>query len=68
MVNTQYLEKKIKDSGKTKTFLADKCGLSRVGFYKKANGEFDFTESEATILCDELNVTSMSERRKIFCV
>ena len=66
MVNTPYLEDKIKLSGKTKTFLADKCGLTNQGFYNKLKGIRPFTESEATILCDELSITTLAERKKIF--
>lgn len=68
MLDTQYLNELIKASGKTKTYLAKKLGLSYQGFLNKITGKRDFTEHEATILCDELNVTSMAERRKIFCL
>lgn len=66
MVNTQYLEQKIDDVGKSKSLLARRCGMSRVSFYNKIKGIRPFTESEATALCEELNVTSIAERKKIF--
>ena len=66
MANTQYLEKLIDNSGKTKTHLAKRIGCSRQYFYKKCNNEAPFTVNEANILCEELNVTKLSEKEKIF--
>ena len=66
MADTQYLEKLIKDSGKKKSYLADKIGCSRQYFRMKCNNEAEFTVSEANILCEELNVTKLSEKEKIF--
>lgn len=68
MINTQYLMDLIEKSGKKIGYLADKLGLSRAGFYKKIHGKSSFTEKEATILCEELGVTTLSERKKIFCI
>lgn len=66
MVDVLYLDNKIKESGKSKTFLADKCGISRANFYMKINGKRHFTETEATRLCEALGVSSLAERKKIF--
>lgn len=66
MINSELLEDLIKSSGKSKTYLANKCGMSRSEFYLKSKGKREFTEGQATILCDELNITTMSDRRKIF--
>lgn len=68
MVNTQYLEEKIDASGKKKDFLAKKCGLSRTALYNKINGKNEFSESQASVLCKELGITTIEERRKIFCL
>lgn len=66
MADTQYLEKLIKDSGKKKSYLADKIGCSRQYLRMKIHNEAEFTVSEANILCEELNVTKLSEKQKIF--
>ena len=66
MANTQYLDELILKSGKKKTYLAEKIGCSRQYFYKKCNNEAPFTVNEANILCEELNITKLSEKEKIF--
>ena len=66
MVNTLYLEEKITASGKKKSFLADKIGCSRQYFRMKCNNEAPFTVVEVNILCEELNITKLSEKEKIF--
>lgn len=66
MVNTQYLEELIDKSGKSKTYLAKKLGCSRTYFYSKCKNEAPITTDEANILCDELNITKLAERDKVF--
>jgi hypothetical protein len=66
LANTQYLEELIKDSGKKKSYLADKIGCSRQYFRMKIRNEAEFTVNEANILCAELGVTKLSEKEKIF--
>ena len=66
MVNTQMLEKAITDSGKTKRFLADRLGRSVQSFrLKRTNANF-FNTDEVAILCDELDITKLSDKEKIF--
>lgn len=66
MTNTELLEKKIADSGKKKTFLANKIGLSLVGFRNCCINKAEFKASQIQILCEELNITSLKERHAIF--
>ena len=66
MVNTQMLEDKIKESGKTKTFLAGKIGKTIQSLNTKIKNQYDFTSSEVDILCTELGVTKLSEKDAIF--
>lgn len=66
MTNTELLEKKISDSGKKKTFLANKIGLSLVGFRNCCINKAEFKASQIQILCEELNITSLKERHAIF--
>lgn len=66
MTDTQYLEKLIVESGKKKSYLAEKIGCSRQYFRMKCNNEAPFTVVEVNILCEELNITKLSEKEKIF--
>ncbi len=66
MVNTQLLDELIEGSGKKRSYLADKLGCSLQTFRKKLNGEYEFTNTQADILCSELGITTFAEKRKIF--
>ena len=66
MVNTQYLEEAIANSGKKKQFLAEKCGLSRFGFYQRINNQAEFTAGQIKVLCSELGITSLKRKEDIF--
>ncbi len=66
MTNETKLEKKIKDSGKKKGYLAKKCGLSRAGFRNCIKGDAFFNTSQVNILCEELNITTLKEKESIF--
>ena len=66
MTNQKLLEKKIEESGKKKGYLAKKCGLSRAGFLNCVKGYALFNASHIKILCDELEITSLKEKEKIF--
>jgi hypothetical protein len=66
MVDTQYLEKVIKESGKKKTYLAEKCGISVQSLRLRINNAYDFTTTQADVLCRELGITSLTEKEKIF--
>lgn len=66
LVNTPYLEEKIKKSGKKKSFLAEKIGCSRSYFFRKLNNQVDFELNEVSVLCKELNISTLSEKEKIF--
>lgn len=66
MTNTELLEQKIYESGKKKGFLAQKCGLSRVGFRNCVINKAEFSASQITILCEELAITSFREKEAIF--
>lgn len=66
MNNVELLEKKIKDSGKKKSYLAEKTGLSRAGFRNCVTNKAEFKSSQIDILCKELGVTSLKEKEAIF--
>ena len=66
MTNKELLEKKIKESGKKKVYLAKKIGLTYAGFRNCCLNKADFKASQIKILCEELNITSLKEQQEIF--
>ena len=66
MTNSELLEKKIRESGKKKGFLAKKVSLSLAGFYNCCNNKAEWKASQIDVLCDELNITDLNERQAIF--
>lgn len=66
MNNIELLEKKIKESGKKKNYLAKKVGLSYAGFRNCVTNKAEFKSSHIDILCEELNITSLKEKETIF--
>lgn len=66
MVNTQMLEDAIKESGKKKSYLADKLGITIQNFRLKCDNKSDFRTGEVAILCSELGITRLTDKEKIF--
>lgn len=66
MNNTKLLEDKIAKSGKKVKYLAEKCGLSYAGFRNCVINKAEFKVSQVNILCEELNITDLEEKEKIF--
>ena len=66
MVNTQMLEDLIKESGKKKSYLADKLGLSIQSFRLKCSNKAVFNTNEVAVLCSELGITRLTDKEKIF--
>lgn len=66
MVDTELLEQKIIESGKKIGYLAEKLGISRQYFRMKCKNKADFTNRETDVLCDELSITTLTEKEKIF--
>lgn len=66
MVDAELLEQKIIESGKKIGYLAEKLGISRQYFRMKCKNKADFTNRETDILCDELSITTLTEKEKIF--
>ena len=66
MTNTELLEKKIRESGLKKGYLAQKCGLSRAGFRNCVINKAEWTASQIDVLCEELVITSLREKDAIF--
>ena len=66
MLNAEKLRNKIKESGKKKGYIAEKVGLSRQGFKNCLDGVAFFNTSHISVLCKELNITTLKERNDIF--
>lgn len=65
MVNTELLEDKIRQSGKKKSYLALRIGLTLAGFRNCCVNKAEFKVSHVKILCHELGINS-AEMMKIF--
>lgn len=66
MGNPQHLENVINNSGKKKGYLAERIGVTRQTFTKKCKDPSSFTNLQVSILCDELSITRLTDRVKIF--
>lgn len=66
MTNTELLELKISQSGKKKTYLADKVGLSLAGFRNCCINKAEFKASQIQTLCEELEINDLNEKQLIF--
>ncbi|MCU6736461.1 toxin-antitoxin system, antitoxin component, Xre family protein [Diplocloster agilis] len=65
MTDTNALKESIDNSGMSITFIAQKMGITREGFYKKMNNNTEFKASEIARLKQVLNLSN-SERDRIF--
>lgn len=66
MTNEILLNKKIRQIGKTKRYLAGKCGMTYAGFYNCVKGKSRFNTDHVSVLCEELKITSLKEKEEIF--
>ena len=66
MTNTELLEDLIRESGKKKSHLAMKCGLSLAGFRNCVTNKAEFKQAQIITLCDELNITSLKVKEAVF--
>lgn len=66
MTNVELLKEKIEKSGKKKSFLAEKLGISRAGFRNLCLGKSQFRTEQVKILCAELNIVDPKEKERIF--
>lgn len=66
MVNTQLLDEAIRQSGKRKSFLADRLNMSVQTFRLKRLNISAFNTDDVDTLCRELNIKTLTEKDKIF--
>lgn len=66
MVDTKALKEIINNSGKSISHLAMVLGISRTALYNKINNDTEFVTSEVQKLCNELDITTLKEKDRIF--
>lgn len=66
MVNTALLEEAIRTSGKRKQYLADRIGCTVQSFRMRVTNRYDFKSSDIDILCQELGITRLTDKERIF--
>ena len=66
MTDTKLLEQAIKASGRTKTYLAEKIGLSLAGFRNCAVNKAEFKASQIQALCVLLDIKDPAQKEAIF--
>ena len=66
MVDTQLLEEAISASGKKKAYLANAIGCTIQSFRMRCINKYEFKSSEVSTLCDELGITKLTDKERIF--
>lgn len=66
MVNTELLEKAIKEAGFTLSDFARAVDISRASFYLKKDNKRDFTSKEICRICDKLELDIFQKDRIFF--
>ena len=66
MVDTQLLDERIAKSGKRKSYLAEKCGMSLQTFRMKRLNISNFNTDEIEALAKELDIRTMTDKERIF--
>lgn len=66
MTDTKALKELIKNKGMKMKYVAEYLGLSAYGFQLKVENKQEFKTSEVSALCELLNITSLSEKERIF--
>ena len=68
MTDTERLNELINKSGYKKKFIAEQLGITPFGLDKKITNVTEFKASEIGILCNLLQVKTLSEKERIFFV
>lgn len=66
MTDTKELNRLIHESGLTKSYIANKLGISLYSFQLKRENKRQFTAEQIKILCELLNIKSLKEKERIF--
>lgn len=68
MVNIECLNKKIDESGMTKSFIANAIGISRESLNNKITGKTEIKVSEAEKMIDLLRLSNEEVMNLFFCL
>lgn len=66
MADIKRLQEIIVNKGLSKTFIAQKMGISRQALYNKLNGLAPFNQYDIKKLCDILDIKNSTEMKRIF--
>ena len=66
MTNTKELNKRIKDSGLKKSYIAKTLGMTLSTLSRKINNKLEFKASQMDALCELLGIESLEEKEAIF--
>lgn len=66
MTDTKELNRLIHESGLTKSYIANKLGISLYSFQLKRENKRQFTAEQIKILCELLDIRSLKEKERIF--
>ena len=66
VTNTKELNRLIHESGLTKSYIANKLGISLYSFQLKRENKRQFTAEQIKILCELLDIRSLKEKERIF--
>lgn len=66
MTDTMELNRLIRKSGLTKSYIAGKLGITLYGFQMKRENKSQFTAEQIKMLCELLGIKSLREKEKIF--
>lgn len=61
-----YLDEFIRKSGKKKSYLAERCGMTRQTFFNKCQNPEEFRADKMIILCDEIGISTDEDKKRIF--
>ena len=66
MIDKELAQKWIGKSGKSRTYIADKLGITPQSLYNKVTGKTDFTLREAELFCKEVGITKLADKKALF--
>ncbi len=66
VTDTKELNRMIHESGLTKSYIANKLGITLYAFQRKRENKSQFTAEQIKILCELLGIKSLHEKERIF--
>ncbi len=66
VTDTKELNRLIHESGLTKSYIANKLGITLYAFQRKRENKSQFTAEQIKILCELLAIKSLNEKERVF--